>query len=52
MRADILTKCALTVLARALPIAAEEMVEEVADSSTQQPTGSVRPNKVTPKSVN
>jgi len=40
MRADILTKRALTALARALPpIAAEEMVEEVGVSSTQQPTG-------------
>ena len=47
-----LTKCALIVLARKLPIAAEEMVEEVADSLTQQPTDSIRPNKETLKSPN
>jgi hypothetical protein len=46
MRANILTKCALTVLAKTLLIAAEEMGEEVADSSTQQPTGSARPNNL------
>jgi hypothetical protein len=51
MRAAILTKCALTVIVRVLPIAAEEMVEEVGVSSTQQPTGSVRPNKGTLKRV-
>jgi hypothetical protein len=47
MRADILMKCASTVLARALPIVAEEMVDEGAVSSTPQPTGSVWPNNPT-----
>ena len=49
VRANILTKCALTVLARPLTIAAAEMVEEAVDLLTQQPTGSARPDKVTLK---